>query len=392
MRSVRVFRHLPTLVTLLAVGACADSATAPVTPPSDITSVFARSEQAGVSVRTLSSVRWNRKGQELFRARGGVAGRTNVYFALAQYRAVLAAMKVRHGNTRPSPSGAVAGASVVILKQFYPLDAAAIDAELEAQRAEEQAVRRHNLDFDAGVAIGRTIAAEVQALAATDNFGQINPGSPPVGPGFWVSSGAPIVRGGLGARPFFLRSGDELRLGPPPAFGSPAFLAALDEVRTIAQTRTAEQTAITLKWVPFGNPILNGIATDLIEKYHRSELAATAILAYGNAASFDAIIACFDTKFTYWYIRPTQADPGISLATALPNHPSYPSGHSCDVGGFEEVLRWAFPQERRMLDAMATEAGRSRVYGGLHYQFDSDAGRALGRAVGRRAIARGGLE
>ena len=392
MRSVRLPLHLPILITLLVVGACADPATAPDTSAPDVASVFTRTEQADASVRTLSSVRWNRKGQALHRARGGNPGRGNAYVSIAQYRAVLAALKVRHGSTRPSPAGAVAGASVVLLKQFYPLDAAAIDAELEAQRAEEPHGHARNLDFDAGEAIGRAIAAEVQALAATDNFGLTNPGAPPVGPGFWFSSGAPIVRGGLGARPFFLRSGNELRLPPPAAFGSATFLAALDEVRTIALTRTPEQVAITLKWVPFGNPIMNGIATDLIEKYHRSELAATAILAYGNAASFDAIIACFDTKFAYWYIRPTQADPSITLATPLPNHPSYPSAHSCDVGGFEEILRWAFPQERRLLDATATEAGRSRVFGGLHYQFDSDAGRALGRSVGRLAVWRRGLE
>ena len=58
------------------------------------------------------------------------------------------------------------------------------------------------------------------------------------------------------------------------------------------------------------------IATDLIEKYHRSELEAARILAYMNAAAFDAIIACFDVKFTYWFIRPTKADPTITLATA----------------------------------------------------------------------------
>ena len=55
-----------------------------------------------------------------------------------------------------------------------------------------------------------------------------------------TGSGAagPIVRGGYHARPFFLASGDEFRPAPPPAFGSPEYLAALGEVRQISDTRT----------------------------------------------------------------------------------------------------------------------------------------------------------
>ena len=341
-----------------------------------------------------SSARWMRTAIALFRARGGNPGRANTYLSLAQYRAVLAAQDARHGQTRPSLAGAAAGAAVVVLKQFYPLDASAIDAELAAQRAALPLGAEHNKDFAAGEAIGRAVAASVLTFAASDNFGLTSPGSPPVGPGYWTSSGAAIVRGGLGARPFFLTSGSELRqvVPPPPAFGSPAYLAALAEVRTLALARTADQVAIVTRWVPFGGPVFNLIAADLIEQYHRSEVEAARILAYANAASWDAIIACFDTKFTYWFIRPTQADPTITLATGLPNHPSYPSAHSCDTGAFAGVLAEAFPSERAMLNALAQEASLSRVLGGIHYRFDGDAGLALGRAAARLALSRGGLE
>ena len=339
-----------------------------------------------------SSTRWNRKAIALFRARGGNPSRANTYLSLAQYRAVLAAMDERHGASRPSLAGAAAGASVVVLKQFYPLDATAIDAELAAQRAEPALGVEHNKDFAAGEAIGRDVAAAVLAFAASDNFGATSPGVPPVGPGFWTSSGAPIVRGGLGARPFFLRSGSELRLPPPPAFGSPAFLAALAEVRALTIARTPEQAAIVTKWVPFSAPLFNELASNLIEKYHRSELEAARVLAYANAAATDAIIACFDTKFAYWYIRPTQADPTITLGAALPNHPSDPSAHSCDSGAFEGILADAFPSERAMLSAVVAEANMSRVIGGLHYRFDGDDGLGLGRAAARLALQRRGLE
>ena len=385
------FRLTVLVAALGVVTGCQDAPTAISAPPTSLGAALPAASLANDAPQP-SSVRWNRAAIALFRARGGNAGRMTAYLSLAQYRAVLAADDRRHGQDRPSPAGAAAGASVVVLKQFYPGDAAAIDAALATQRAELPLGTERNKDFEVGEAIGREVAAGVVAFAASDNFGLTSPGVPPVGPGYWTSSGAAIARGGLGARPFFLTSATELRSAPPPPFGSPAYLTALAEVRAIALGRTPEQVAIVLKWVPFSGPVFNGIVADLIEKYHRSELEAARVLAYANAAAFDAIIACFDTKFAYWFIRPTQADPTIPLATGLPNHPSYPSAHSCETGAFHGVLADAFPAERAMLDAVAQEASMSRVYGGIHYRFDGEAGLALGRAAAALALRRQGLE
>jgi membrane-associated phospholipid phosphatase len=343
-------------------------------------------------VSSTSTVRWNRRAIALFRVRGGDVGRVNAYLSIAQYRAVLAAQDERHGQSRPSPAGAAAGASVVVLEQFYPLDAGAIDASLEAQRAEATVGTENNQDFAAGEALGRDVAAAVLAWAASDNFGQTPPGAVPVGPGLWVSSGAPIVRGGFGARPFFLTSQSELRVPPPPAFGSAEYLAALAEVRSISDGRTPAQVAIAQKWAPFAGPVWNGVATDMLDRYHRSELESARTLAYANAAEFDAIIACWDSKFTYWFIRPPQADPGITLPIGLPNHPSYPSGHSCADGAWRGVLIDAFPSERALIERLEDEGGMSRIYAGIHYRFDIDAGHAIGRATARLALERRGLE
>ena len=40
-----------------------------------------------------------------------------------------------------------------------------------------------------------------------------------------------------------------------------------------------------------------------------------------------------------------------------------------------------FPDDAAELDDMSTEASLSRLYGGIHYRFDMEAGIALGRAV-----------
>jgi hypothetical protein len=369
---------------------CSDAPASPAGPMTP--AMMPRAPTASIDAPVTSTARWNRRAVALFRARGGASFHTDTYMSLAQYRAALAARDARHGEFRPSIAGAAAAAAVVVLKQFYPLDAAALDAELAAQRSEDPFGTERNRDFEAGEAIGRDVAAKVLALAATDNFGATSPGNPPVGPGYWVSSGAPTVRGGLGTRPFFLTSGSEIRLGPPPAFGSPAYLAALAEVRAFAIARTPEQVAIVTKWVPFSDPLLTVIAADLIDRYHVPELEASRIMAYSSAAAWDAIIACFDTKFTYWFIRPTQADPSITLATALPNHPSYPSAHSCATGAYQAVLADAFPSERAMLEDVAQEASMSRVIGGLHYRFDAEGGLALGHAAAALALQRRGLE
>jgi membrane-associated phospholipid phosphatase len=98
-------------------------------------------------------------------------------------------------------------------------------------------------------------------------------------------------------------------------------------------------------------------------------------------AAFDALIACNDAKYTYWLLRPTQADPGIKLAIGLPNFPSYPSNHACISAAEAGVIAAYVPGERERLRALATEAAISRVFGGIHYRFDGVAGLELGDRV-----------
>jgi len=387
-----------TCAMLLAVAACSEPVATPAGPDLDTqndATVVADELAAHRSGQPSSTVRWNRESTALFRTRlaaGGPPpgfGRINTYLGLAQYRAVLEARGGWHHGRRASLAGAAAGASVVVLKQFYPLDVATIDAEFAAQRT-EYAGRPHKLEaFDAGDAIGREVAAAVLVEAASDNVGVAPLPPQPVGPGYWVSSGAPTVKGNYGARLFFLTSPDEINSPPPPAFGSAEYLAALAEVKAFSVARTPEQAAITTKWVPFSAPLFSDLAADLMDRHYRGELEAARIFAYGNVAAFEAITGCFHTKYTYWFIRPTQADPSITLATALPNHPSYPSAHSCQSGAWQAILLDAFPSERRKINDMANEASFSRVVGGLHYTFDGDAGLALGRKAGRLALKRG---
>jgi hypothetical protein len=50
------------------------------------------------------------------------------------------------------------------------------------------------------------------------------------------------------------------------------------------------------------------------------------------------------------------------------------------------VLAAVFPSEARRLAAVAEESSLSRLYAGIHYRFDMEAGLALGRAVAAKAL------
>jgi hypothetical protein len=310
------------------------------------------------------------------------------YLSLAQLRAAEAAEAI---NPHPPISAAIAGASAAVLRSFFPADVAEIEASVDAQEAADPWPGAKHQDFAAGEAIGRAAGARVIAYSAGDLVGLTDPGTPPIGPGFWKWNGGPIARGNLGARPFFLTSGDEFRPPPPPAFGSPAYLAALAEVRQISDTRTPQQLAIAQYWnaaqSPSSDAAMNNLAVQLIRDHRRGEHESARIFFLMNAAAFDASIGCFDAKYFYWFIRPPQADPAITLPIGLPPHPSYPSAHSCISGSSTGVLAAVFPNEQDMLEQVAQEASLSRLYGGIHYRFDMVAGLALGRAVAAKAVA-----
>jgi membrane-associated phospholipid phosphatase len=386
------------LIAAASLSACGDAPTRvvqPTTPAADAVKFW----------EGLASTRWNQRATELLAkypptANGQAQAATSrilTYLSLAQYRAVLAAERGKDRSTHPSVPAAVAAASVSVLSDFFPLAADGLEAQLDDDLAAPGWPGARNEDVAAGLATGRTVAAAVLAQKATDNYYVQSPGAPPVGDGFWIPAPppTPIVRSLYGARPFFLTSTDQLRPPPPPAFGSPEFIAARDEIRAISDTRTPEQVAIARTYATSTAPFTAGTenleADQLIVAHHRTEREATRILAYANAAAFDAQIACWDAKFTYWLIRPSQADPGITLVVPLPNHPSYPSAHQCITAAIMSVLVDAFPSERPRLEAYIETAGLSRMYAGLHYRFDVEAGEAIGRQAAGLALA-GSLE
>jgi PAP2 superfamily len=117
--------------------------------------------------------------------------------------------------------------------------------------------------------------------------------------------------------------------------------------------------------------------------------APTAARAYAllATANFDAWIGSQDGKFTYWYPRPAQLDTTLVPLFPAPNFPAYPSNHSTVSSVSAEIIAYLFPRDAEAVRARGKEAGDSRIWAGIHYEMDNEAGVALGRSVARKFIA-----
>jgi membrane-associated phospholipid phosphatase len=158
------------------------------------------------------------------------------------------------------------------------------------------------------------------------------------------------------------------------------------EVRRTTERLTRAQRAIAQKWndgagtyTPPGH--WNDIAADHIRDARFSEVRAARAFALLNMAMHDASVACWDAKYLYFNPRPSQLDPAIRTDIGLPNFPAYPSGHSTFSAAAAEVLSYLFPSDAANFQAMADEAGMSRLYGGIHYRNDIIEGKAHGERV-----------
>jgi hypothetical protein len=307
--------------------------------------------------------------------------------SVAGYNAAATAETAETGREHPSAHAAISAASVVTLTYLYPAEAGALEARLDEYLAAEGWPGKRNTDDASGEVIGRDIAAQVVTRAQGDRFFAPWTSTVPTGPGKWFGATPPVGAMWGQAKPYFLLSGDQFRPPPPPAFGSPEFLAALAEVRQIADTRTAEQDRIAKFWAANGPGYFNEQARTLAVRYRRTERETAHLLALMNMAAFDCVIVSHEAKFFFWLLRPNMADPRIKLAIPQPNFPSYTSNHAVISAGITTILGTSFPADRERLDSLAEEAAFSRIYAGIHYRFDSEVGLALGRTVAGWALA-----
>jgi hypothetical protein len=358
------------------------------------------------------------------------AARAYSYVSVAQYEALKAAWYWKFRYNRPSPAkfdptvhaavqpsdlpgypsedAVLSGVTAEMLKLLFP--AALEEITTKAAQQREAAVlsgRATASDVAAGLALGKAVAALVVARAGGD--GMKNAVGTPLqwnafadatkarGEIAWVSLELPVrppMLPNFGLVKAWTMTPAQLAAitpPPPPSTSSPQMQAEVAEVKQISDNLTRDQLAIAQKWndgagtyTPPGH--WNAIASDYIRDAKMSEVRAARSFALLNMAMHDAAVACWGTKFQYFNPRPGQMNPLIKTVIGLPNFPSYPSGHSTFSAAGAEVLSYLFPEASSNFGALSDEAGMSRVYGGIHFRSDVQAGKAHGQRIGSAVV------
>jgi len=325
-----------------------------------------------------------------------------------------------------SPEAAIATAAYDTLTGLQPQlgadqtilddDYAAYLAAIPDGTALERAAKQH------GIGIGEQVAQGILALRANDGrernpvLAELDPPAP--GPGVWQPAPGAVLGLRLpGIKPLALTSASQLRLDGPTPLTSRAYAEDFHQVKELGRldstARTPEQTSQALFWTDHDVRQWNdGMLRLAVAR--RLDLAQTArMLAMAHVAGGDAMIACFDTKYHYWFWRPYQAIPladtdgnpktvpdlsWTPLGTT-PNFPEYPSAHACHSTAVVKALDAFFAtdkipftldsrvthttREYKRLHNIVKEVDRARVLVGFHFRDSDLQGSRLGGKVGR---------
>jgi hypothetical protein len=314
-----------------------------------------------------------------------------------------------------SPDAAAVAAAHRALVELYPGSA----QRLDALRDWSGRARR------VGIEVGETAAAAMLALRMNDGSDAMVPYTPGTDPGDWQPTPRPSLpplpafEPGWGrVTPFGIEDGAQFRSGPPPALHTRKYARDYDEVKRLgAETSTArppDRTDVAKLYAVVGGAQLwNDVA--------RQASAAQCKTLPENARNFallamalaDGNIAVYDTKYHYNYWRPVTAinagdtdgnkktapDPTWLPLIVTPPFPSYPSGHATTSNAARRVLERVYGKHD--LDITVTspmvpgvvkhytaweqitdDIDDARIYGGIHFRFDQEAGARLGRHVG----------
>ncbi|MCX5117473.1 phosphatase PAP2 family protein [Micromonospora sp. NBC_00362] len=297
---------------------------------------------------------------------------------------------------------------------------------------------------DAEEARGDTVGAAAAAanLQARANDGSGDDTEYPVQenvPGAWrPTNGKAAVSPNWGlVTPFALTSGQQFRPGLPAGatgyadlLGKQEYRAQVQEIRDYggqgSVLRTPEQTQIAFFWAndlggTYKPPGQLFSHTRIVSEQRQLGILANArLFGLVALALADAAIAAWDAKYQtpidLW--RPVTAieategkgwQPLSKTREGVPYTPAFPayiSGHATFAGAWSAVMKRYFGTDAIAFDATtddphamgvvrhmtgfddaAEENALSRIYLGVHYRFDADAGLATGRSVGAYVFA-----
>jgi hypothetical protein len=321
------------------------------------------------------------------------------------------------------PGAAALGAGCAALAGLHPSQQAAIAKACDGLAATLPA----GAGTTGGRAFGEGVGAAQLAARQGDGLGAPNRYRPFTTAGVYVPTTLPIGYDVASMRPFAMTSPSQFRPAPPPALASDAWARDFNEVKAIgarnSALRTPEQTATALFWASNGpQQYLDSVAA-------LPPIAATGVADHARFFALlfmtisDAAIAHFDAKYAYGFWRPITAirngdldgnDATVRDADWMPLidtplHPEYPCAH-CNVGAaFATVLasflgdgdlavpltlkaadlpgRTTAARSWKRVSDFVPEIANARVWAGVHYRNSTEAGMAMGSAVGRWMIA-----
>lgn len=240
--------------------------------------------------------------------------------------------------------------------------------------------------------LAEIVMAKITGRITADEA-QVHPYPAKVGSEFWDGKEPMIGRTTGSWLPWTLERGDQFRVSTSLALNSAAFKEQLTITERSLKNISLEQRRAVVFWAGGpGTKTPPGIWLNILDEYLKDKQISieTALNARAalSAAMMDAFIGCFDSKYTYWVRRPFMVNRTIQTVMPTPNHPSYPAGHACVSGAAKTVLSYFFPEDEEYWQTQAGEAANSRVWGGIHYSIDNQAGLELGERVGKVAIGR----
>jgi hypothetical protein len=346
-----------------------------------------------------------------------LTSRTYSMVEVAMFEAINSAT----GNTHQSYLGlaaapgdsraAVAQAAHDVLLNILPPSATAQRASVEQAYQDSLALIPNGAAKTAGLSVGALAASTMIAARTGDGSAgpsTYSPTNPPVD-GHWQQTtagpaGAPVTPFWGSVTTWGTDSGSQFRPGPPPDIASQAFADALAEVQAIGDvnsaTRTAFQTQSAQYWAtPAGTGLAPWIIGAMAAADGRgmSSIDLATMFAALSTNVADTTIGVFDAKYFYDFWRPVtaihDADPASTWASLItaPSHPSYISGHSAISAVAADTLAFYLGADTDICFAGFTcfdsfalasdNAANSRLWGGIHYSFDNQAGLTLGHQI-----------
>jgi undecaprenyl-diphosphatase len=139
---------------------------------------------------------------------------------------------------------------------------------------------------------------------------------------------------------------------------------------------TALFVVLSAWWVKGPLLVGLGLCSDLWRRRIPVAFVAAAVATGAASLAAHALKELFDRE------RPPVADRDLGSLTAIPDNPSFPSGHSATAFAAATAVAILSPRLRPVALAIAAAVALSRVYLRVHFPLDVAAGALVGAALG----------